>query len=477
MEKKLFRKFMEFGIGSVITLLLGFISSPIVTRIISPEENGKFSMFNTVTNLLLVIVMLGLDQTYVRYYYEEEENSRETLLRKCIKIPLIINIFIGIVIIIFYKPISMYVVQEHSLMITILLVVNLLLSIISRFAMLEIRMRQRAKLYSLLNVIMKIANLIFVIGIFFIYKNSYMTLVIAMILTNIIVTAIAIIVEKDQWFSNKQKVQLKTSTNEIVKYGIPLIFSMAITWIFQSIDRVAIKEFSGYAEVGLYSGAMTIVALLNAVQATFTTFWTPVAFERYSLEPDNKEFFTKINKIVSVVMIFIAIGLIASKDIIVLLLGAKYREAVFIFPYLVFMPIMFTISETTVIGINFKKKPKYHIYIAIISAIVNLIGNLILVPKMGAKGAAIATGLAYIVFFVVRTYFSTKYYKVDYNLGKFAISTVLTYILATYSSFYRFNFVILILTIVDLTIIGFLYRDVFIEVFNILRTRKNKSIL
>ncbi|MBU3134092.1 oligosaccharide flippase family protein [Clostridium gasigenes] len=475
MENKLFKKFVEFGIGSIITLLLGFISSPIITRIISPEENGKFSMFNTVTNLLLVIVMLGLDQSYVRYYYEEEQHSRETLLRKCIKIPLIINIFIGIVIIILYKPISMYMVQEKSLMITILLVVNLLLSIISRFALLQIRMSQRAKLYSLLNVIMKIANLIFVIIIFFIYKNSYVTLVMAMILTNIIVTVLAIILEKDQWFTNKQKVPIKTSTNEIVRYGIPLVFSMAITWIFQSIDRVAIKEFSGYSEVGLYSGAMTIVALLNAVQATFTTFWTPVAFERYSLEPDNKEFFTKINKIVSVIMMFIAIGLIASKDIIVLLLGEKYREAVFIFPYLVFMPIMYTISETTVLGINFKKKPKYHIYIAIISAIVNLIGNLILVPKMGARGAAISTGLAYIVFFIARTYFSTKYYKVDYNIGKFAIATVLTYILATYSSFYRFNLVILILTVISLTVIGLLYKDVFIEGFNIIRIRIKKK--
>ena len=181
---------------------------------------------------------------------------------------------------------------------------------------------------------------------------------------------------------------------------------MAITWIFRSIDRVSIKELAGYGEVGIYNGAMTIVALLNAVQGTFTTFWTPVAFETYSLEPNNKEFFTKINKIVTVAMLFIAIGLIATKDILVLLLGLKYREAVFIFPYIVFMPIMYTISETTVIGINFKKKPKCHIYIAVISAAFNLVGNLLLVPKLGAKGAAISTGLSYIIFFIARTYFS-----------------------------------------------------------------------
>ena len=464
----LFKKFMEFGIGSIITLLLGFVSSPIITRLINPEENGKFSMFNTITNLLLVIVLLGLDQAYVRYYYEEEEENRGNLLRKCIKIPIIINIFVAILIILFYKPISMYIVKEQSINLGILLIINLLISIVSRFAFLQIRMQQKAKLYSLLNILMKLLNLIFVLLIFLVYKNNYITLILAMLFTNIIVTLLAVFLERKEWL-NKGSRQLKISNKDIIRYGFPLVFSMAITWIFQAIDRIAIKEFCGYLEVGLYSGAMTIIALLNAVQATFTTFWTPVAFERYSINQDDTEFFTKINKIVVVVMLFIAIGLISCKDIIVLLLGSKYREAVFIFPYLVFMPIMYTISETTVVGVNFKKQPKYHIYIAIISALVNLVGNLILVPKFGAVGAAISTGLSYIVFFIARTYFSKKFYSVNYNLKKFAIATIMVYILAAYSSFYKFNMIILILTILNLGIILVLYKEVFIELMNIVK--------
>jgi len=470
MENNLFKKFMEFGIGSVLTLILGFISSPIITRMISPEENGKFGMFNTVTNLLLVIGMLGLDQAYVRYYYDEEENNRGKLLKSCIKLPLIINLLTGILIIMFYKPISNYIVEQESFSVTLLLVINLLVSIISRFALLEIRMKQKAKLYSLLNIIMKIANLLFVILIFFMYKNNYMTLIIAIVLTNLLITILAVSIENKEW-TIKGSRKLNTSSKEIVKYGVPLAFSMAITWIFQSIDRIAIKEFSGYEQVGLYNGAMTIIALLNAVQTTFTTFWTPVAFEKYSSNPDNKEFFQKINRIVTFIMILIAIILIASKDIIVLLLGEKYREAVFIFPYLVFMPIMFTISETTVMGINFKKKPKMHIYIAGISAVVNFMGNLVLVPNLGAKGAAISTGISYVVFFLARTYFSNKYYKNDYQIWKICISTVLMYSLATYSSFNRFNLVVLILTIISILVVTILYFDVVIYIYMIIKDK------
>ncbi|GAA0753147.1 oligosaccharide flippase family protein [Clostridium sartagoforme] len=473
MNNNLLKKFMEFGIGSIVTLMLGFISSPIITRMISPEENGKFGMFNTVTNLLLIIGILGLDQAYVRYYYDEEKENRGKLLRNCIKLPLIINLFIGVLIIVFYKPISIYIVQQESFAVTVLLVINLLLSIISRFALLQIRMKQKAKLYSLLNIIMKIANLLFVIAIFFVYKNNYMTLTLAIVLTNALITFLAVAIENKEWTS-VGITKLNTSRKEIIKYGLPLVFSMAVTWIFQSIDRITIKEFSGYEQVGLYNGAMTIIALLNAVQATFTTFWTPVAFEKYSENPDDKEFFQKINKIVTVGMLVIAIGLISCKDIIVLLLGSKYREAVFIFPYLVFMPIMYTISETTVIGINFKKQPKKHIYVAAISALTNLIGNLLLVSKFGATGAAISTGFSYIIFFMLRTYFSRKLYNVNYDLKKFAISTIAVYILATYSSFYRFNIGVVILTFINIIIVMFLYKDVFLELIDIAKNKIKK---
>ena len=51
----------------------------------------------------------------------------------------------------------------------------------------------------------------------------------------------------------------------------------------------------------------------------------------------------------------VAVGTIMFKDLIILLLGKDYREASMVIPFLVFMPLMYTISETTVGGIDFKK--------------------------------------------------------------------------------------------------------------------------
>ena len=280
----LLKKFIEFAMGNFLVLIIGFISSPIITRIISPEEMGKFSIFNTITSLLLIFITLGVDQSYVRFYFEEEEECRSSLLRKCVKITLISNIFVSICMIVLYKPISYFVIEKKSIIIVLLIILHLNWSIISRFALLQIRMKQRGKLYSTLNVVLKLSYLVFVGLLYILFKNNYNTLVIATILSNIVITVMAVAIERKDWFQNN-KSKLKVSRKEILKFGIPVAFSMAITWIFQSIDRVTIKEICGYSELGYYTGAMNIIALLNAVQGAFTTFWTPVALEHYSTNP------------------------------------------------------------------------------------------------------------------------------------------------------------------------------------------------
>ncbi|MGR6005323.1 lipopolysaccharide biosynthesis protein [Bacillus paranthracis] len=158
-------------------------------------------------------------------------------------------------------------------------------------------------------------------------------------------------------FPNK-KIELKTKDSELIKFGYPLMFTFLITWLFQSIDRIFIQYFNNYNELGLYSAAFSIIALLNAVQGAFTMFWVPVAYEMYNKDEKNIEFFERINKVVTYLMFLISILMIMFKDVIIFLLGEKFREASVIMPFLVFMPLMYTISETTVLGINFKKEIK-----------------------------------------------------------------------------------------------------------------------
>lgn len=474
MKNNLFKKFIEFALGNAIVFILGIFSVPIVSRMIDPTQNGKASMFVTYTSLIVLVLTMGIDQAYIRYYNDEKEENRGKLLRRSIKIPIVTNLSLGLILLIFYKQISNLILSETSFLVVALLLIHSTASIMSNFAMIHVRMKQKGKAYSMLGVINKVSYLALMFLFFYIFKNNYITMILATVLSNLIMVIIAILYEREDWFGFNNNA-LNTTTKELFTYGVPFIFSMAITWVFQSIDRISIQSFcNDYAQIGLYTGAMYIISLLNTVQGAFTTFWTPVAFEKYATNPEDKQFFININEIVSAVMLLISVGLIATKDILIILLGKEYEGAQFIFPFLVLMPIMYTISETTVLGINFSKKTKYHIYIASFAAIFNIIGNLILVPKLGAKGAAISTGLAYVVFFIFRTYFANKFYKINFKFLKFGVCVLLVYILAAYSSKYRFNMTILILIIINVFAILFAYRKIIAQIINLVKNKLKK---
>lgn len=459
-KNSLFGKFLSFSVGNWLVLIIGLISSPIITRIIDPVEYGKFGMFNLYASILMLIITCGLDQSYVRFFYEEEEANRNKLLFESIKIPIILNIIVACIIIIFKVPISKYIISEYNLSFIILLILNISLSSIGRFSLLTVRMKQKGKLYSMLQVMQKLSYLMSIALFFMIYNNSFLTLAYATLISNAVIAGISIFTERDSWnFKNIKDKKLKNSQLDILKYGIPLIFTVLVTWLFQSADRMAIKAFYGDYQVGIYTSANNIIAILNILQASFANFWVPVAFEKYEKTPEDTKFFSNINDIVSFLMFGVGIGLILFKDVIVLLLGHKYRTASYIMPFLVFMPVLYTMSEVSVGGINFKKKPKYHIIIASAACLFNVIGNSILVPILGAKGAAISTGLAYIVFYYARTLISRKLYKVDYHIGRTTVAILAISVLALHSSFMEFSMITIIIGVIVILTVLFLYRS------------------
>ncbi|PEL13550.1 lipopolysaccharide biosynthesis protein [Bacillus sp. AFS017336] len=479
-SKNLFNKFTEFALGSGIVLLLGFISSPLNTRLFSPSEFGKFSMFLLCSNFINSFILLGVDQSFMRFFHEEEVKNRSKLLYKTLKLPLILCSIISILIIVFktYFLKFMYNISYANNELISLFVINNFAMIFNRYALLLLRMQQKGKLFSLLNIFQKLCNILILLLLFLLYDNKFIVLIYAFVITNIMVSIIGIILEKKLWkFNNKGK-RINTSMKELLNYGIPLLFTFLITWIFQSFDRLFIKHFYGYKELGIYSAAFSIIALLVSFQSTFTTFWTPVAFQRFNENKNDKHFFEKINQIITIIMFIIGLILITSKDLIILLLGSKYRAASDIIPFLLLMPIMTTISETTVIGINFYKKTIYHIYIALIVAIVSIIGNYTLVPRFGIVGSAFSTSVTYIVFFIFRTYFSGKLFRVNFHLKKLFIITLMYYGYAFYALNYKFNYLYIAILLINLTIINILYKDITFFIYRKismqLKTMKNK---
>ena len=143
------------------------------------------------------------------------------------------------------------------------------------FSFLVIRMKQRGKIYSLLTVLIKCLEFIFIFLFYIFFRNSYKTLIFAFLFSNIVVAFLSILIERKIWSLKNLKLKCRTSRKELFYFSVPLVLTMGLNWLFGSLDKITIKMFKDMGEVGIYSSAFKIVSLLNVIQSGFTNFWTP----------------------------------------------------------------------------------------------------------------------------------------------------------------------------------------------------------
>lgn len=458
MKNNYVKHFLVIGIGTFLSMFVGFITTPVITRIVAPIDYGRYSIFVLYSNIAVMVLCMGLDQALVRYYYESPEKAyKSRLLRECMKNPIRITIAVsGLIIVLTYVRPEIF---EFSRDIIVLLCVFTVVQLVYRFFQLLIRLEYNSKLYSQLNIINKVLYVVFVLFAIRVIQGHYLQIMsTSIIAATMICLGVSIVAQRDLWFTDGKSAVI-VEQKILIKYGAPYIVSMGITMLFQACDQLALNYFCDYTEVGIYASAMTLVHIFAIIQTTFNTLWAPMAVEHYSEDSTDKTFYQKGNQAITVIMFSLGVILIMVKDIFVILLGEKYREAAVILPFLIFNPIMYTISETTVSGLVFKKKSNMQVVIAVGVCVTNIIGNWILVPGYGCAGAAISTGISYIVFFTLRTILSNRYFYVDYKLKKFYIVTSLLVLYAFYNTFSEFNRMTMIGGMVLFALIIFLYWD------------------
>ena len=460
MKGKFLKHFAIIGMGSMLSMVFGFFTTPIITRIIDPADYGQYSIFTMYSNLLLMALCIGLDQAMVRYFYEDNSiGYKQTLLKNCIILPIIFTVTTSVVAILLYD-FGVFEFEFNKIVLFLLCFYTLIL-VIYRFSLLLLRLQYKSKLYSFLSVLQKGVYIVVALVLLFLTDFSQeLSLIVATVFATTVCLITSILSEREIWkfrstevtFDNLKKIDL-------IKYGYPYIATMGIMSIFQALDQLSLNYFCSYHEVGIYASTMTLVHVFNIVQTTFNTLWTPMAVEHYTNDKEDRSFFQKGNRIITVIMFFIGFSLILVKDVFTLLLGEEYREAAMILPFLIFNPIMYTISETTVSGLVFMKKSNMQVLVAAGACLTNAIGNYILVPILGYKGAAISTGISYIVFFSLRTLFSNKYFYVDFGLKRFSILTMLAVLYAFYNTFVKFNYLCIVFYIMIILIMFTLYKD------------------
>jgi O-antigen/teichoic acid export membrane protein len=435
-----------FGIGPIAGLFISLFTVPVITRLISPEQFGMSSLFTLAYTIFNLVALLGLDQAFVRYFNVEGIN-RKTLLYNSVILPSLLCAIIIIGIIVFQRQLSFWLFNQYEPLINILLCFFLPLLILNRFSLLIIRMELRGKLYSLLNIVSQSVNFFCLFSFLLLYEKSFRSIIYGTILAEFINTTIVVFFTRKDWHLTDFHLD-KILLTQLLQFGLPLVPATVLFWIMSSFDRIGLKQWSTYEQIGLYAASFKIVSLLNIIQNIFTTVWIPVAYKWYE-EQMHRKYFEEVHDIV---LAFLCVGfslIVIFRKIFVMMLGEAYSESSDIMVYLLFVPVMYTLSSAMTIGIDMAKKTKYNLYAISVCACINIIGNYVLIPPLGARGAAISTAVSYILFFFLRVYFSGKaWIRFPIKMVSFEIILLIILVLCVEFSLPMFVEIIIALAII-----------------------------
>lgn len=455
------KKFLSFSIGSFVSVIIGVISTPIITRLLSPNNLGEASVFAIISNLILLFSLMGADQSFARYYYEMDKVKE--LFYKCLSLSLLGGVISSIIILLFGEKILELFFSDINNSFLLLLIMTIFIQIINRYIQFVFRMNQEGKAFSLNLILLKVLELASFLIIFLFLGDNKLTLILAQTVNIAIVIVVFLprALKILNSYQNNEHSENIIEYKSLVKYGFPLIWTLIISWGMQFFDRIALSIFSSSTDVGLYAASMKLIAILTSVQLAFSTYWTPLSFSRYTNneESSNKIFFNKILMLITLILSFLGLATILFKDLILLLLGNQYNGVERIVPFLVFAPILYTISEVTVIGVNFKKKTQIHFRIAIITGIVSILTNLLLTSKFGLLGAAISSSITYFIFFIIRTYHSEKLYKYINIKKEIFITLILLYVFAVFNYYFDKYSVSIIGSLLYISFVYFIWRS------------------
>ncbi len=468
-KKSAFGGFLTFFYGNFIVLLLGFIQTPIVTRLMSTDEYGRTGIFEIAVSCIYIFAVLGLDQSYIRYYYKKNVD-RAALMRSCLRPALMIVSGLILIYIFASGEVNYWLFKKSGVDITILVIAYTLISIFERFLFLDVRMSQNGKLYSNINIAQKVLNILMILGAVTILGNDFRVVLYAMTFswgaTTLFLGIRYLVIRAKETKTRDKNSSENDSTEavpigELVRYGYPFIMVLLMEWLLSSCDSLALKNWADYDELGVYSAAMKIIGLIIVFKNTFLAYWSPVAMERYEngKEDETKAFFRQAFRLVRFLCVMGASGLILFRRVIVLLLGENYRGADKMIPFLTLMPIFAMMFEITVQGIKFQKKNMYLNAASAVTIICNICGNALLVPVLKGVGASLTTGISYMIYFAMGSLFSEKVYRVKYDFVRTAIDGALLLALAAASAFIDNIMITSVMAVVVMVVFCIIERD------------------
>ncbi len=211
---------------------------------------------------------------------------------------------------------------------------------------------------------------------------------------------------------------------EMLRFGLPYIPAGLAGIAIQVIDRPIVKAMTNDATLGVYQANYRLGVLMMLVVGMFDYAWRPF-FLTHAKDPDAPKLFSKVfTYLVALLMLVFVTGSLFVEDIARIrimghyFIGSDFWGGLNIVPIILLAYVFTGAYVNFVVGVYLEKKTKYLPYATGAGAVVNVVANLLLIPKFGIVGAAFATLLSYVVMAVGIYFPSQRLYHIKYEWGR-----------------------------------------------------------
>lgn len=427
-----------YGLGTIIPRLLNYFLVPFYTRIFAQGEYGQITELYAWVAILMVILTYGMETAFFRY--AELEKSPKKVFNTATTVLLSTSAIFLFVIFFFIDGISASIQYEGHKEYILLLGVIVAIDAFTSLPFAYLRYQNKAKRFSAIKIISVVVNivlnLLFVLILPRIYggnisdhwlysETDLIGFVFVANLLSTLVSLLLLIPELKQFKIEVDPVLLK----KLLAYGMPILVIGIAGMINEVSDKILLKYFlpdkaNAQAQIGIY-GANYKLAILMMLFIQMFRYAAEPFFFRESGKKDAKEIYSKVMTYFVIFTWSIFLGVTLFIDIFKYFIGPAFWVGLQIVPIILAAKLFLGVFYNLSVWYKLTNKTIYGAVIAIIGAIITIVLNVILIPRIGYMGSAWANFACYGSVMAISYFWGRKVYKVDYNLKKIGLYSFL----------------------------------------------------
>ena len=405
------KNFIYNSLYQILIMFIPLITTPYISRVLGANGIGTYSYAYSIASYFVLFIMLGINNYGNRTIARIRDDNDE--LSKSFWSIYAMQFFLGIIVNIFYVlyvfKISNDIYVSLSMFFYVLSAtfdINWLFFGLEKFKMTVIR-----------NTVIKIVT---TICIFLFVKTSNDIIIYCLIMTiGMLFSQIVL------WPYVLKNIKLYRpnfcDVKKHIKPNLVLFITVIAVSLFNIMDKIMLGLMTSKIEVGFYDSSQKIIAIPTALITSLGTVMLP----RMSnvVEKDEKQ----SNKLIYISIIFamflstsMCFGIMGvSREFVPVFYGKGYEKCIMLF--LILLPTCLFLAFANVIRTQYllpHQMDRAYVVSAILGATVNVIGNLIMIPKYGSIGASISTLLAEAVVCFYQSNSVKKYQPILFYITK-----------------------------------------------------------